>query len=296
MEATTLVMRNPALHIVGCGDIGRRVAARLQGQPWTLNAWVRSETSCRACEKAGLHTRLLDLDQPLQATALTPRSRLLYTVPPPSTGQQDTRLENFLASLDPQKVDRFVLISTSGVYGDCGGEWVDESTPICPVVDRALRRADAETQLQRWAGAHDIDWIILRVPGIYAPDRLPLARLRSGAPLVARGDAPWSNRIHADDLAAACQAALELPVRNEIINITDDAPSTMTDYFLAVADYAGLPRPAEIPLQAALRTMSAGMQSYMAESRRVRNDKMKKLLGIELRYPSLEQGLKHGQV
>ena len=243
----------------------------------------------------GLRAHLLDLDQPLKDTTLPPHSRLLYTVPPPSTGQEDTRLENFLASLDPQMVARFVLISTSGVYGDCGGDWVDEATPIHPVADRALRRADAETRLQRWADAHGIDWIVLRVPGIYAPDRLPLSRLRSGAPLVARDEAPWSNRIHADDLAAACCAALDRTVKNEIINITDDAPSTMTDYFLAVADYAGLPRPAEIPLQEALKTMSAGMRSYMAESRRIRNDKMKNRLGIRLRYPSLSQGLKRTQ-
>lgn len=284
------------LHIVGCGDIGRRVARQNRGRFQPVNAWVRTGASCQACEQLGLQTHLLDLDQPMKPVTLKHGSRILYTVPPPPQGQQDTRLEKFLASLDPDQVDRFVLISTSGVYGDCSGDWVDESTPVRPVADRALRRANAEEQLQSWAAANEVEWIVLRVPGIYAPDRLPLERLRSGIPLVNRAQAPWTNRIHADDLAAACYAALDLEVKNEIINIADDAPSTMTDYFLAVADYADLPRPTEIPLQQALKTMSAGMKSYMAESRRIRNDKMKALLKLSLRYPSLREGLAAGNI
>lgn len=284
-------MVSEPLHIVGCGDIGRRVARRIRGRFEPVHAWVRTEASRRACEQLGLHAGLLDLDQPVNPGSFETGGRLLYTVPPPATGRADTRLANCLASLDPDRVKRFVLISTSGVYGDCGGDWVDESTPIHPAADRAIRRAHAERQLQDWAAANAVAWIILRVPGIYAPDRLPLQRLRSGAPLVARGEAPWTNRIHAEDLAAACCAALQRDIRNEIINISDDAPSTMTDYFLAVAEYAGLPRPAEVPLEEALKNMSEGMRSYMGESRRIRNDKMKALLGIRLQYPDLRTGL-----
>ncbi|MCP4010690.1 MAG: NAD-dependent epimerase/dehydratase family protein [Proteobacteria bacterium] len=184
-----------------------------------------------------------------------------------------------------------MLISTTGVYGDCEGARVDETTPVKPKADRALRRADAETSLLEWAEKNKVDYLILRVPGIYAPDRLPLKRLEAGTPVVAQDEAPWTNRIHADDLATVCFAALHSPVANEIINVADDAPGNMTEYFFAVADYAGLPRPPEISLQQARQSLSPGMLSYLAESRRIDNSKMKKLLNIKLKYPTLKQGL-----
>lgn len=243
----------------------------------------------------GLQTHRIDLNQSFELEFTNTQNRILYTVPPPPEGTKDTRLSAFLNQLDVTLIEKFILISTTGVYGDCAGAWVDESTPINPQADRALRRADAEASLQAWANRHAVEYLILRVPGIYAADRLPLKRLKEGTPVVTHHEAPWTNRIHANDLASACFAALNGQAANEIINIADDAPSSMTEYFFAVADYAGLPRPPEISLQEAQNTLSPGMLSYMAESRRIRNTKMKKLLHVNLRYPTLKHGLSSGE-
>ena len=254
-------------------------------------AWVNSQRSLALCQAMGLAAQQIDFDQPHGQDFGFSASSILYTVPPPSNGKQDTRLNAFLEQLAPHQVQKFVLISTTGVYGDCAGKWIDETAPIQPSADRAFRRADAENCLQKWAEDSAVETIILRVPGIYALDRLPLKRLKSGAPVVRPEQAPWTNRIQADDLANICYAALQSSLSQEIINVADDSPSTMTDYFRAVADYAGLPHPPEISLAQARQEMSAGMLSYLAESRRIKNNKMKNLLNIELRYPSLAQGL-----
>lgn len=280
------------VQIIGCGNIGSRVAALCRAADFTVNAWVRSAASQRSCREAGLDCRRIDLDHSVAAEAASISGRLLYTVPPPRHGREDTRLTAFLETLDPRQIKKFILISTSGVYGDCNGDWIDETRPIRPKAERALRRVDAENRLLGWADQHKIDYLILRVPGIYSLDRLPIERLREMKTVVTRKQAPWTNRVHADDLAAACLAALRLEVANEIINIADDVPSTMTDYFFAVADFAGVPRPLEISLDEAATQMSPGMLSYLAESRRIRNSKMKSLLGLKLRYPSLDACLK----
>ncbi len=291
MEITHHNNASDQIHIVGCGDIGRRLARLCLAAEIAPIAWVRTAKSLALCQHLGLKSQKVDFDQPFDVRAIKQPSKILYTVPPPPHGTKDSRLGSFLAQLDSTRLDRFVLISTTGVYGDRKGKWVDETTSIRPKAERALRRASAEHILQKWAAKAGVNANILRVPGIYAKDRLPIKRLKSGAPVIKQDQAPWTNRIHADDLAHACFAALHAPISGEVINIADDSPSSMTDYFRAVADYAGLPYPPEISMQAAREQMSTGMLSYLAESRRIRNDKMKRLLHIRLRYPSLAQGL-----
>ena len=280
------------VEIVGCGDIGRRLARLYLQQGIRPHAWVKTDASVLTCKRLGLSCRRLDLDAGADLARFQQGAHILYTIPPPPQGRADTRITVFLNALRMHPPEKLVLISTTGVYGDCTGQWVNVETPVRPVVERACRRADAETQAHSWAVETGCKLIILRVPGIYAADRLPLKRIRSGAAMVRKDQSPWSNRIHADDLAAACYLALNSSLDNEIINVADDAPGTMNEYFSAVADYAGLPRPPEISLQAAQQSLSPGMLSYLAESRRVDNRKMKNLLGLKLQYPGLEQGLK----
>lgn len=287
-------MNRGPTHIIGCGDIGRRIANLYLDAARAVEAWVKSEDSRRVCQRMGLKTHRVDLDRPFRCISLNDNSQILYAVPPPPQGKEDTRLKTFLETVESGKINKFVLISTTGVYGDCDGAMVDETTPVNPRADRALRRVDAELTLQKWANEHHVDYLILRVPGIYAPDRLPLKRLEAGTPVVIRNEAPWTNRIHADDLASVCFAALNSDVTDEIINVADDAPGTMSEYFFAVADYAELPRPPEISMREAKQSLSAGMLSYMVESRRISNAKMKSLLGVKLRYPTLKHGLSPG--
>lgn len=282
--------------IIGCGEIGRRVARQWLAQDLTSSkpclAVSRSDASADQNQQLGLVACTLDFDAtdnlPLKLPSVT---QLFYFVPPPSSGQHDPRLSRCLRAL-PTPPERIVMISTTGVYGDCQGRWIDESTPTPAPTDRAKRRLNAEQQLQRWAAEQGTEWLILRVPGIYAPDRLPIERVKQSVALVQRDEAPWTNRIHADDLANVCVRAMLEAAKNAVVNVCDDAPSTMSDYFQAVARYAGLPVLPERSLAELLPGMSLGMQSYMRESRRVRNDRMKQLWGNDcLRYPDLASGL-----
>ncbi|MCK5917076.1 MAG: NAD-dependent epimerase/dehydratase family protein [Cocleimonas sp.] len=286
------------LWIIGCGDIGRRVVSlyknQINKQLVNIHALVSSQASKKYCEILGISSVALDLGNKKTLVNLGKQiqdSQLFYFAPPPLAGMEDTRLKNFLSSLIVQP-KRIVLISTTGVYGDSNGEWIDESYLIKPQAERAYRRLSAEKTLQEWASTYQREYIILRVPGIYAKDRLPLARLKKGLPVVNQEEAGWTNRIHADDLAMVCKLAMESNISGEIYNVTDGHPSTMTEYFNQVADYANLARPPQISMQQAESTLSKGMVSYLQESRRISNQKMRDELGVELAYPSLMQGLR----
>ncbi len=282
--------------IAGCGYTGQRLAQRLRQEGGaSCHALVSSEASAVRLQTCpGIDGVMhADLDVGTPSVALPTVEQLYYFVPPPPTGRRDGRLARFLRLLD--KADtlprRILLISTSGVYGDCRGEWVDEAREPAPVADRAWRRLDAERVLGRWAAERGVATVILRVAGIYGPGRLPLARLEKRVPMVAEADAPWTNRIHVDDLVTVCAAAMRHAPAGAIYNVSDGHPGNMTDYFNRVADAAGLPRPPVIPLEAAARQLSAGMLSYLRESRRLDNRRMLSLPGVELRYPTLEAGL-----
>ena len=278
--------------IIGCGDIGRRVASLYQKESVQARGLVYSEESVQKCQQMGVIASRYDLDadQALEPSLLE-ESMLFYFAPPQPIGVDDQRLNKFLnkAKTLPKKI---VLISTTGVYGDSAGDWIDESFPVAPVADRAKRRLSAEATLQEWASKYQKEVVILRVPGIYALDRLPLQRLKKGLPLVKECEAPWTNRIHADDLAQVCKQAMRVNAKSVIYNVTDGSPSTMTEYFNQVADVSGLPKPPQISMKEAVKILSKGMVSYLQESRRIKNDKMRDELGIVLKYPNLDAGLK----
>ena len=287
------------LWIIGCGDIGRRVVnlytKHRSQQQSIINAVINSEASKKSCDAIGIQSIVLDLDDITKEEVANfgdeiNHSELFYFAPPPSIGREDTRFKQFLSSLSHQP-RRIVLISTTGVYGDSKGLWIDEKTPVNPQADRAYRRLSAEQLLQQWAKKYQREYIILRVAGIYAKDRLPLSRLKKGLPVVNHLEAGWTNRIHADDLAMICKKAMESSFNGEIYNVTDGHPSTMTEYFNQVADYAGLAHPPQISMQQAEVRLSAGMVSYLRESRRIANQKMLDQLAVELQFPDLEKGL-----
>jgi nucleoside-diphosphate-sugar epimerase len=277
--------------IIGCGDVGRRVARRYLRRGTAVTGIVRSEASANTLKQEGIQAMGVDLDQDPLPLLPSRDERVFYFAPPPARGAADPRvarvLEAFRRDGPPR---RLVYISTTGVYGDCQGEWVDETRPVNPGVDRARRRLDAESRFREWSRESGAELVILRVAGIYGPDRLPLARIRQGLPLVRAEEAPFTNRIHEHDLVQVCVAAMERPVAGEILNVSDGHPGTMAEYFDAIADLARLPRPPKIPLAGAEEHLSAGMLSYMRESRRLDNRKMLEQLAVELRYPSLEKG------
>jgi nucleoside-diphosphate-sugar epimerase len=283
---------NPIV-IVGCGYVGRRLAQCYLARAEPVLGVTRGAESAAELESEGLHARALDLAADDLASLPLEGSRLFHFAPPPARGVEDLHTRRLVSAFDhvghPR---RLVYISTTGVYGDCAGAWVDESWPPRPAADRARRRWDAEQTLRQWARRRGHELVILRVAGIYGPERLPLERLRQGLPMVREAEAPYSNRIHAEDLVEVCIAAMERPEAHGIYNVCDGNPTTMTDYFLRVADAAGLPRPPLISMQEADGQLSAGMLSYMQESRRLNNRRMVEQLKVALRYPTLDEGLK----
>jgi nucleoside-diphosphate-sugar epimerase len=268
------------LLIAGYGDIARRARPLLE-----------SRFECRLLTRA----QGMDLDRPASLAALAPADAVLHCAPPPATGAADTRTVNLLAALESTRIlpTRFVYISTSGVYGDCAGALVDETRAINPRSERGKRRADAEARLALWCSARGIALVVLRAPGIYAADRLPVERLRVGTPVLHDADDVYTNHIHAEDLAAICVRALEPEAPAGIYNASDDSQLKMGEWFDLLADTLGLPRPPRIARAEAASRVPPALLSFMSESRRLDNTLLKRTLGIRLRYPTVQEGLKH---
>ncbi|MEO8509262.1 MAG: NAD-dependent epimerase/dehydratase family protein, partial [Betaproteobacteria bacterium] len=181
---------------------------------------------------------------------------------------------------------RFVYISTSGVYGDCAGARVDETRTRRAQTPRGKRRVAAENRLREWAARHGVQLALLRVPGIYAEGRLPLERIKQGTPVLAPEDDVFTNHIHADDLARAVVAALFHAGHNRAYNITDDAEMKMGGWFDTVADAFHLPRPPRVTWEEAEQRIAPMLLSFMNESRRLVNARMKRELRVRLAYPT----------
>ncbi|ALG68288.1 SDR family oxidoreductase [Beggiatoa leptomitoformis] len=282
------------IFIVGCGYVGLRLAQTVlaEDEECAVMALVRSTESNRRLQEADIMTVPGDLDRPSFLTELpTEQTILYYFAPPPATGITDPRITHLLNAFSPTELPaKIVYISTTGVYGDCGGDWVTEARPTNPQTDRARRRVDAENTLTQWCDKQKIPLVILRVAGIYGAGRLPIERLKQKTPVLAEALSPFSNRIHVDDLVEVCLIAGDSDVTG-IFNVTDGNPTTMTDYFNHVADALKLPRPPVVDKAAAQTELSTEMLSYLAESKRISNEKMRTVLEVELFYPDLKSGL-----
>lgn len=282
------------LLIVGYGDIGTRAAALLSHR-YRIYGLARSAASAERVRAQGVTPVPGDLDQPATLGRLGGLAdAVLHFAPPQRQGEHDLRTRNLLAALARGKSlpQRLVYISTTGVYGDCQGGEVDEIRRIRPATARAVRRADAEAALRRWGKRHGVKVSILRVPGIYAAGRLPLERLEKRVPALREEDDGYTNHIHGDDLARIAAAALVRGRPNRVYNASDDTPMKMADFFDLVADHYRLDRPRRISWQQAQQEISPGMLSYMSESRRIVNSRIKLELKVKLQYPGVPQGLK----
>jgi len=281
--------------IVGCGYTGLRLARRLR-PAWRVAALTRSAEAVARLEGEGIATMQADLDAPIgpgpraALEVVADGAAIAYLAPPPDSGHGDPRLARFLEALGGTRPSVFLYMSTTGVYGDTGGAIVTEASPVAPVNDRSRRRVAAEDAATTWCGARDVRAIVLRVPGIYGPHRLPLERLRRGEPALRPEDAGPGNRIHVDDLVTACVAALERPVQG-VVNVTDGNPASTTEYLERTAELAGLPPPPRVALADAPGHISPGMLAFLVESRRVDNRRMREELGVVPRYQRLEDGI-----
>ena len=291
--------RRQRVLIVGCGDVGLRVAQQLPARVRLL-ALTSSSERLELLRRHRITPLLGNLDQAITLRRLAGlATRVVHLAPPPTENlpdwRRDPRTLALLQALRRRGMPESVVYgSTSGVYGDCQGDWVSETRSVNPATPRAQRRVDAEQQLRFFGRATGVRVHALRIPGIYAADRAggtPRARLLRGTPVLMQQDDVYTNHIHADDLARACVAALWRGKPQRSTNVNDDTQLKMGDYFDLVADLYGLPRPPRLPLSTAQEQLSLMLLSFMGESRRLDNTRLKRELRLQLRYPTVLQGL-----
>lgn len=280
------------LLIIGCGDVALRTIPLLSGR-YRLYALIRNPAHAAKLRQLGVTPVTADLDNRTSLARIAGLAEVvLHFAPPVPQASTDTRTHHLLAALSAGTLPKqFIYISTSGVYGDCGGNYVSETTPLNPQSNRAKLRVDAENQIRAWAKRNGVRASILRVPGIYAQDRLPLDRLRAGSPAIAAIEDGYSNHIHADDLARSVVATLRYGKANRVYHTVDEDEMKMGDYFDAVADAFDLPRPPRLPRDEARLKVSPMMWSFMNESRRMTDTRMKRELKARLLYPTLDHTL-----
>jgi nucleoside-diphosphate-sugar epimerase len=283
----------PSILIIGCGDIGLRVVKQLS-RSHRVFALTSSPNRLQELREVGATPILGDLDKPESLWRLSGLAQtVIHLAPPQNQGNRDCRTRNLIRILSQgsNTVRRLIYISTTGVYGNHQGEKVSEATPVSPESERAKRRVDAERVLRLWAPAHGVALTILRVPGIYASDRLPLERIQSQTPALLPEEDAYSNHIHSDDLARLVCAAVYHGKPQRIINTCDGGETKMGDYFDEVADAFGMDRPPRMPASELKNRVSPMLWSFMRESRRVTNTRLHELK-TPLRYPSVAHFLK----
>jgi len=292
--------------IVGCGDVGLRVARLLNGRAriYALSHSPQRFAELRAAGVIPLSGNLDDRKSLSRIAGLA--DAVLHFAPPPGEGETDPRTRRLLATLARRaslsrsragqihatvREKALVYISTSGVYGDCGGEVVAETRPAHPNNTRAKRRADAEARLRK-AGRCGLRVGILRAPGIYAQDRMPADRVRKSLPAIIAADDVHTNHIHAEDLARLALAVLFRGRSNRLYNAVDDSGLKMGDWFDVVADHLGLPRPPRLSRQEVIAAVTPAMRTFLTESRRLDNRRAKTELRFRLKYPTVREGLR----
>jgi nucleoside-diphosphate-sugar epimerase len=287
MTLATTPFQRPRLLIVGCGDVGMRLLPLVRDR-FRVFAVTSNPARCAELRAAGAIPVIADLDAPHTLTRLARLAPLVvHMAPPKGEGPSDTRTRHLVQALGAQRGMRLVYLSTSGVYGDCQGALIDETRTAAPHNPRARRRVDAERTLRAWGRQTGSRVAIIRVPGIYAADRLPMKRLADAAPALRAEDDVFTNHIHADDLARIVALALFRARPGRIYHAVDDTRMKMAEYFDVVADAFGVarvPRLARVDLAA---QASAVTMSFMSESRQLGNARIKHELGMRLRYPDV---------
>lgn len=287
--------RRERLLIVGCGDVGMRVAKAIP-QGTRLLALTSSPLRMEELRQRGIVPLLGNLDDAKSLKRLAGLgTRILYLAPPPSSGSTDPRVRALMRALRGRSLpNALVYGSTSGVYGDCSGEWVTETRAARPGTVRAQRRVDAERMVRWWGRSGGVRSSVLRIPGIYAADREggdPRERVRKGTPVLQASEDVYTNHIHADDLARACIAALWRSAPQRVYHASDDTQMKMGDYLDTVARIAGLPSPTRITRIQAEKELSPMTMSFWSESRRLDNRRLKTELRVRLHYPTVLAGL-----
>ena len=280
------------LLIIGCGDVALRAVVRLL-PAFHIYALTHTPERAQSLRVLGITPIVGDLDQPQQLVKLAGLAHcVMHFAPPQNSGEFDQRTHNLLTALDKSEIlpQRLVYISTTGVYGHCQGSWVDETHRTQPTTPRAKRRLSAESQLREWGIRRGVTVSILRVPGIYAQNRLPLQRLKNGTPTLVAAEDSYTNHIHAEDLARMAAAAIYRGKPGRVYNAADDSDIKMGDWFDLLATRHNLPHPKRITRAEAQTQMPENLLSFLNESRRVSNKRVKRELRVKLVYPDVDVG------
>ena len=287
--------RRPTLLIVGCGDVGLRVLRAL-GAQWRVFVLTSTPARVPQLRAAGAVPLVGNLDDPATLGRLGGLAdRVLHLAPPPGSGTTDPRTTALVRALwRGGRTGHLVYGSTSGVYGDCAGARIDETRAVAPASARAQRRVDAEARLRHYGRAAGCTVTVLRIPGIYALDRAggdPRERLRRGLPVLEAGQDVYTNHVHAEDLARACIAALMRGRPQRVVHACDDGELKMGEHYDLVAELCGWPRPARVTRQEAAAQLGPMAMSFLSESRRLANERLRRELRVRLRYPTVRQAL-----
>jgi nucleoside-diphosphate-sugar epimerase len=281
----------PRLLIIGCGDVGQRMLPILvkSHKVYVLTSQTEKLPLFR---QAGAHPLFGNLDDQSTLHRLSQiADTVIHLAPPNPNGTTDLRTKSLIQALSKgRRVKRFIYISTTGVYGDCGGQLISETQAVQPQNLRAVRRVDAERQLRAWAIQQGVSVVILRVPGIYAGNRLPVERLQKGTPALLESEDVFTNHIHADDLARLTILSMYRASSQRVINACDNSDLKMADYFDLVADKMNLPRPPRVDKETLKTMVSPQLLSFMQESRRISNDRLQEI-GFQFLYPTVQDFL-----
>jgi len=281
----------PRLLIIGCGDVGQRMLPILvkSHKVYVLTSQTEKLPLFR---QAGAHPLFGNLDDQSTLNRLSQiADTVIHLAPPNPNGTTDVRTKSLIQALSKgRRVRRFIYISTTGVYGDCGGQLISETQAVQPQNLRAVRRVDAERQLRAWAIQQGVSVVILRVPGIYAGNRLPVERLQKGTPALLESEDVFTNHIHADDLARLTILSMYRASPQRVINACDNSDLKMADYFDLVADKMKLPKPPRVDKEKLKTMVSPQLLSFMQESRRISNARLQEI-GFKFLYPTVQDFL-----
>ena len=255
----------------------------------------QSITEYSRTEKSSKYTQYIHKDfddDSCHLDEITNNSSIIYMAPPRQDRDGDIRLKNFLDKLNKRKIHKITYISTSGVYGDHNNGLVDETSKLQPITERAKRRLAAENMIQEYSSISSNAFIILRVPGIYGPNRLPIDRIRKQEPIILESESKKTNLIHVEDLARISWLCLTSNIKNEIFNVSDGSPITVAYFYKEICKIVGLKMPPEISMSEAYGCFSEKRLSFLKESRILDISKMEKFFPDQIKYGNIIDGIK----
>ncbi|OWY00142.1 SDR family oxidoreductase [Thioclava sp. IC9] len=275
----------PTLLSIGHGYSARALAPLLLARGWRVIGTTRSDEKAEMLRSEGVEPLVweggpLPLDQ---------ATHLLSSVAPGQEGDPALAAQHSEIAAS-RHLEWIGYLSTVGVYGDHAGGWVDEATPLTPSTKRGQARVEAEAAWGALAAAHDLPLHIFRLAGIYGPGRGPFEKVRQGKARRIIKEGQVFSRIHVEDIAQVLLASIDRPDPGAVYNVCDDDPAPPQDVIAYAAELLDLPLPPEVPFEEA--DLSPMARSFYAESKRVRNDKIKHDLGVTLRYPDYRAGLR----